>query len=250
MPLKRIDTGLARFDYDEKGDHGYLVNLSRQGVKHIRRFADGVFGGKRAALKAARAWRESVIEDHPPLSRGQYVQILRRNNTSGFPGVYATKNSRREITGWEAWWLLPGSDRYAVRKFANSIHGSARAKQMAIDARKAGIAKLADEVAAMGAGAPSAESAARRKARVDAARAERESDWRIARVRVSNVFLSLHFACGAMLQLPIRQWPALARNKPAANKAWTVKNHVVTWPALQLSIDARQFIHTRLTRAA
>ena len=145
MPLKRIDTGLSRFDYDLKRDHGYLVGLRRRGVKFVRRFSDNTWGGKREALKAARAWRAEVIAAHPPLSRQQYAQIVRKNNTSGSPGVCAIKNTRGEITGWEAHWLRPGSARYAIRKFATSVYGAARAKQLAVAAREIGVADLAEE---------------------------------------------------------------------------------------------------------
>ena len=47
MPVKRIITGLSRFDLDEKGEHGYLVVLSRSGIAYRQRFSDGVYGGKR-----------------------------------------------------------------------------------------------------------------------------------------------------------------------------------------------------------
>ena len=40
-----------------------------------------------------------MIEKHPYLSRAQYAQIVRKNNTSGKPGVYASKNAAGEITG-------------------------------------------------------------------------------------------------------------------------------------------------------
>lgn len=249
MPLQRIDTGLSRFDYEEKGEHGYLVNLSRQGVKYVHRFSDGVLGGKREALKAARAWREEVIARHAPLSRQQYAQILRRNNTSGVPGVYAIKNPEGEVTGWSASWLQPGSNRYLIRKFANSVHGAVRAKQLAITARESGIAELAGEPWRPESRELPAAYTAQQQARYEAARAARSRDWRVARVRVSNAFVSLHFVCGVMLQLPAGQFPALQRAKAAARNGWAVKNFVVTWSALDFSLDARKFIHPSLTAA-
>ena len=248
--VKRVITGLWRFDHDEKSDHGYLVHLSRQGVLHRKRFADSLHGGKSGALKAARAWRDVIIDTYPHLSREQYAQILRKNNTSGTPGVFAMKNAAGEITGWMAHWLLPGSDRKVSRKFASSLHGAARAKRLAIAARENGVAGLNQEAWQGSREAPSAAANARRRQQYEAARSARKRDWRIARVRVSNVFVSLHFVCGAMLQLPIGQWPSLLRAKAAVRKVWSVKDYVVTWPALTLSIDARQFMHARLTRAA
>lgn len=249
MPIKRIDTGLSRFDFDDQREHGYLVNLSRQRVKHVRRFSDGIHGGKREALKAARAWREAVIRDNPPLSRQQFSRILRKNNTSGVPGVYALKNGAGEVAGWAAQWLQPGSARYLIRKFSFSMHGAARAKRLAIAAREEGLANLAQEGWHTERDAPSAASTAQRQARYEAARLARSRDWRVARVRVSNVFVSLHFVSGAMLQLPIARFPALQRAKAAARNGWAVKGYVVTWAGLKLVLDARAFIHPGLAGA-
>ncbi len=243
--VKRVVTGLSRYDLEEKRDHGYLVHLSRQGVLHRMRFADSKHGGKAGALKAARVWRDAVIEKYPHLSRAQYAQILRKNNTSGAPGVYAIKNADGDITGWAARWLLPGSERTVIRKFAISMHGAARAKQLAIAAREEGIIDLEEEPWHTERDAPSAQASARRRAMYEAARKQRGNDWRVARVRVSSVYVSLHFVCGAMLQLPVGRWPALARAKATARNAWAAKDYEVTWESLKLSIDAREFIHAK-----
>lgn len=247
--VKRVVTGLSRYDLEEKRDHGYLVHLSRQGVLHRMRFADSKHGGKAGALKAARAWRDAVIEQYPHLSRAQYAQILRKNNTSGAPGVHAIKDAGGEITGWAARWLLPGSERTVNRKFSNAMHGAARAKQLAIAARNDGVADLQEEPWQTGREAPSAKSSARRRAMYEAARKRRGSDWRVARVRVSSVFVSLHFVCGAMLQLPLARWPVLQKAKASARSAWEIDACVVTWPALKVSLDAREFIHPKLANS-
>ena len=196
--VKRVITGLWRFDHDEKSDHGYLVHLSRQGVLHRKRFADSLHGGKSGALKAARAWRNVIIDTYPHLSREQYAQILRKNNTSGTPGVFAMKNAAGEITGWMAHWLLPGSDRKVSRKFANSLHGAARAKQLAIAARENGVAGLNQEAWQGSREAPSAAANARRRQQYEAARSARKRDWRIARAREQRVcVIALRLWCDA-----------------------------------------------------
>ena len=187
MPFTRIDTGLYRFDNEEKSEHGYVVNLSRQGVQHVCRFADGVHGGKRAALDAARAWRDEIIAKHPHHSRHDYVQILRRNNTSGTPGVSARKDADGDITHWVAHWLMPGSDHKLSRKFALSEHGPARAKQLAIRAREAGVSGLVDDPWVRRESDRDPALAARRSKLAEAARAARANDWRLARVQVSRL---------------------------------------------------------------
>ena len=250
MPVKRIITGLSRFDLDEKGEHGYLVVLSRSGIAYRQRFSDGVYGGKREALKAARAWRQEIIDTHPCYTRQQYAAIKRRNNTSGHPGVSAVKNADGKIISWAALWLTPGSDRYQRRKFSVREFGLARAKELAIAARERGISALTEEPWTGGGSGPGAEASARRTALFAAARAARARDWRIARVRVSRLSVTLQLFCGVSLQLPLAQYPALKEAGTAARSRWNADGYNLTWPDLKLSIDATAFLNPKLLRAA
>ena len=46
------------------------------------------YGSTRAALKAARAWRDSVTQSLLPETKEAFSQRVKPNNTSGAPGVY------------------------------------------------------------------------------------------------------------------------------------------------------------------
>lgn len=250
MPVKRIITGLSRFDFDDKGEHGYLVALSRSGVKHWQRFSDGVHGGKRESLKAARAWHQNIIDTYPAYTRQQYASITRRNNTSGHPGVSAVKGVDGNIISWAALWLTPGSDRYQRRKFSVREFGSARAKELAIMARERGLSALTEEPWTGGGNSGSPEVSARRKARYAAAHAARANDWRIARVRTSRTSVTLQLFCGVALQLPLEHYPALKKASTAARSRWNADGYSVTWLDLKLTIDARAFLNPALLRIA
>lgn len=249
MPVQRIITGLSRFDFDNKGEHGYLVVLSRSGHQHRQRFSDGPYGGKREALKAARAWRQQIIDVYPLYTRQQYAAIARRNNTSGHPGVSAVKDADGEIAGWAAQWLMPGSSQYQRRKFMASVHGLARAKELAIRAREQGLSELSSEPWLGGAASKGAVLSEKRKVIIAAAREKRAHDWRVARVRLARGSVTLLFRCGAYLQLPLEHYPALKKAGPAAQTGWEVNDYQVVWPKLKLTIDASAFLNPKLLRA-
>ncbi len=250
MPMQRIMTGLSRFDHDDKREHGYFVMLSRRGERFQKRFSDGVYGGRRAALKAARAWLQEVVDKHPTYTRQQYAGIVRRNNTSGHPGVSALKHADGKIAGWAAHWLMPGSSQYQTRKFMASVHGLERAKELAIRAREQGLKELSDELWTGGDGRAGVAMSPERKARIAAAREQRASDWRVVRVRLAHASVTLILRCGACLQLPLDHFPALKNARGAARNQWEVKDYQVTWPALKLTIDAKAFLNPKLLRHA
>lgn len=250
MSVQRIITGLSRFDFDEKGEHGYFVVLSRSGTPYRQRFSDGVYGGKREALKAARAWHQEIIDTYPAYTRQQYASIARRNNTSGHPGVHAVKDEDGKIISWAARWLMPGSDRYQRRKFSVREFGLMRAKDLAIQARERGLSALTEEPWMGGGSMADAESGARRKALFAAAREERANDWRIARVRTSRANVTLQLFCGVILQLPLVQYPALQAASTAARSRWQADDYTAAWKELKLTIDARAFLNPKLLRAS
>ena len=249
MPVQRIITGLSRFDFDDKGEHGYLVVLSRSGAPYRQRFSDGVYGGKREALKAARTWRQEIIDTYPAYTRQQYAAIKRRNNTSGHAGVYALKDEDGRITGWATKWLVPGTANYHHRKFSALVYGVAHAKELAIQARDHGLSALTEEPWT-GGGAAAGEAVSRqRKAAAAAARAARANDWRVARVRVSRASVTLLLHCGVSVQLPLEHYAALKEAGGAARNRWKLDGYTAAWPELKLMIDARAFLNPKLLGA-
>ena len=68
--------------------HCWIVHIERRRRVWNRSFSDGVYGGKTNALRAARAFRDEILVSHLPMTRAEYAAIRRKNNRSGFPGVY------------------------------------------------------------------------------------------------------------------------------------------------------------------
>jgi hypothetical protein len=60
--IKRIDTKPRA----KKQTHGFQVHFVRGSSNGTRMFSDAVYGGKDAALKAARKYRKEVMGDLPP----------------------------------------------------------------------------------------------------------------------------------------------------------------------------------------
>jgi len=120
--------GISRIDDEKYRTHAWRVSLRRRRIRHVRNFADKKYGGKRNALRFARAYRDQLIRKVPPLSRKEFSGIRRRNNRTGVVGVcryskgYKLKDGTvRYAWYWEAIWpTTPGKSeiaRFSVNKF-------------------------------------------------------------------------------------------------------------------------------------
>ncbi|MFA5906212.1 MAG: hypothetical protein WC836_19945, partial [Desulfobacula sp.] len=101
---------ISRIDKDEKSTHAWFVTVQRKGKVIRRMFSDVALGGKKKALKAAIEFRNKVLADISEYECHIHMRlILRKNNTSGIPGVgrYETiqnvKTGRR-VAYWQAFW--------------------------------------------------------------------------------------------------------------------------------------------------
>ncbi|GKT26869.1 AP2/ERF family transcription factor [Acidovorax sp. SUPP3334] len=110
----------------------WTVMLVRQGQRFQRDFAVTDHGGVEGAKTAALAYRDELLRTIRPLSLWEFSAIVRKNNTSGVPGV-----SRNVEPGGVRWlatvYLANGKSQrrsFAVKKF-----GEERAKELAIEAR-------------------------------------------------------------------------------------------------------------------
>ncbi|MCA9082765.1 MAG: AP2 domain-containing protein [Planctomycetaceae bacterium] len=140
--ISRIECGHTR---------GYEVRLMRQRRLYCKLFSDGVHGGKKAALLAARAFRDSLIEKlaHRKYSRRDRATTKRRSNRSGVVGVRYTEvqDTRGAKTQtyafWEAQWSpAPGQRR--TRRFSVRKYGFVQARRMAVEARRQGVEEMQD----------------------------------------------------------------------------------------------------------
>jgi len=122
--------------------------LQRRGIMHVRNFADKTCGGKHKALRLARAYRDEVIRNNPPLSRKEYSGIRRRNNRTGVVGVcryakyYTLKDGTMRCSWyWEANWpTAPGKNE--VMRFSVNRFGEAGAFRRARAARVRGFEQI------------------------------------------------------------------------------------------------------------
>lgn len=124
------DNSVYRTDSDRNGTHGWTVFVQRRRRVFTKHFADGMHGGQKKAYRAASKHREHLLKEHSGLTRAEYASILRRNNTSGVPGVCKYQSGH-----WVAFWpTAPGKSRRM--KFSIAKYGEKKAFELAIAARR------------------------------------------------------------------------------------------------------------------
>jgi hypothetical protein len=132
---------ITRVDHEASRTHAWRVTVQRHNDIAVKTFSDTIYGGKRKALKAAEAYRDELLRRYSPYAHAIWVRTrLRRNNTSGIPGVgrYAQLNNPK--TGsvrvfWLASWVNEQGDG-RKRKFAVSYYGERQAKRLAVAERE------------------------------------------------------------------------------------------------------------------
>lgn len=137
--------GIVRIENATTGR--WIVRFRRNRQPYIGHFADSRFGGKRAALKAAKVWRDERLRDTQPMSKQEYVSFIRRNNTSGITGVYRvkmvkTRKSGRRIAHWN-WIALSPTKPVRARSFSIAKYGEQSAFDHAVAARAQFVAGIA-----------------------------------------------------------------------------------------------------------
>jgi hypothetical protein len=140
--------GISRIDDDAYRTHAWRVSLCRRGTRHVKNFADKKCGGKGRALQQAKAYRDSLLLEHPPLSRREFCTILRSNNKSGITGVYRYAKSFKLKNGtvkenwyWEAHWPTEQGAASHIA-FPVNEYGENKARKLAIQAREQGVRQL------------------------------------------------------------------------------------------------------------
>lgn len=126
--------------------HAWVVYIRRHGHPPVRRrFSDSRYGGKRTALAAAMALRDSLMTE----ARTRRYWLWRRhrprlNNTSGVIGIGRYVSHRRikgrvyAYTEWQAFWIDATGKRRS-RGFSVKRHGEAGARELARRARRAAM---------------------------------------------------------------------------------------------------------------
>lgn len=126
---------IRRMDDASRGTHAWIVCVQRHNVIATKTFSDGVWDSKRAALAAARAWRDEQLQ-----AQGEYEHTLwrrnclRRNNRSGLVGV--ARYERK--SGGAPFWMASWTNEHGIsrkRKFSVKLWGEHGAKRRAIEER-------------------------------------------------------------------------------------------------------------------
>jgi len=133
---------ISRVDHEKKHANGWLVRIAFMGERHQKFFSDKPLGGKRAALKAAIAWRDKTEKKLGKPRTERKVALATSRNKSGVVGIRRTtkamtRDGLKKGPIYEVWWFpKPGM----IRKTSVSIlkYGQREAFRRAISLRKAG----------------------------------------------------------------------------------------------------------------
>jgi hypothetical protein len=138
MPPPR---NIIRVDHEASHTHAWRVTLQRHNDIAVRTFSDSIYGGKRKALKVAVEYREELLRRYSPYAHAIWVRTrLRRNNTSGIPGVGRYEERANAKTGYtREFWLASWVNEHGVsrkRRFMVSHYGERHAKRLAVAERE------------------------------------------------------------------------------------------------------------------
>lgn len=139
--------GISRIDQPEKKNHGWFVRLQRNGKRFNSFFADSKYGGKKKAFAEARKAYDSMVDEHPAMSRKERTLKRMKSGSTGKTVVGVSRTTTevngREYAFWQAAWS-PKVGRRCCVKFSVSRYGEQKAKDLAIKARKKGVSQIED----------------------------------------------------------------------------------------------------------
>lgn len=131
----------------------YRVSFTRAGTNVAALFRAREHGGARAALKAARAWRDKTAGELMPETKQEFSQRLRPDNTSGCAGVYLKRQGVRrgdwsdEYLHWQA-QAPQGLTPFRSRSFSTGRDGFDGAYLLAVAAHAGFVAEVEGYVGA------------------------------------------------------------------------------------------------------
>ncbi len=71
---------ISRIEDDQTHTYAWLVRVQRRNQVHHRYFSDRVYSGTRQALVAATAYRETLLQTLPGLTRQEICRIRKKKN--------------------------------------------------------------------------------------------------------------------------------------------------------------------------
>lgn len=136
MPTQAVQRGITRYDKDVNLANGYMVRVTRDGHTHSRFFSDTRWGGKRKALRAARAGYEEMVAELPEAKTTKGVKTAR--NRSGQVGVHLAESESSNGELYQAYcasWPGPRGRRRKI-SFSFKKYGKRKAYRLACLARE------------------------------------------------------------------------------------------------------------------
>lgn len=128
----------------------WRVCIMRKGKCFQKAFPDHLHDGNEGALQAALQWRDQIFEAHPASGKLFQATQVRKNNTSGRPGVFLRKIQRvrrGKIQHYQLWQAQTpeGMKPFKSRSFSIQKYGFERAYAQAVAAREVFEAELAKQ---------------------------------------------------------------------------------------------------------
>ena len=120
--------------------HGWAVAIKRGGHRQSKYFSDRP-GGRAAALRRARSYRDALVTILPPPVK---VKTKLVTNTTGVVGVALVRERSRAGTPTDRYVaFLPNADRTrGKRSFSLAKYGKQRAFDLAVAARRRAVREL------------------------------------------------------------------------------------------------------------
>lgn len=242
MAAIRHSQGIYRVDSPKNGTYAWIVVLTRNRESFRKHFTDGVHGGREQALAAAIGYRDEIVARFAPLKRSEYVSVLRKNNTSGHPGVRLNRDAEGNPLYWAASWVPYAGAKAKVVKFSVAKYGFERAKELAVRARADGVAQMDGYYKPVD-GDGTVRPQAPRTIGVKPARGWKEG-MKIRRAYVTRVHVALLLVNDALFRLPLEWFPALREAKAGERGQWQLSDdgQFIQWPELNLTINPLQMI--------
>lgn len=137
--ITRIDLVTASGRYG-----GWEVRIQRRGKKIAKFFSDASCGGNRAALNAAKSFRDETEQANRPYTVRERAKNPSRRNRSGIVGLRLDRRVERRgeyeyrYTFWVAQWT-DGKGHRKTRAFSVDRHGAREAYRRALHARRQGL---------------------------------------------------------------------------------------------------------------
>lgn len=147
MPRKKTKRNISRIEVGQDGGKvygGWEVRLQRKGKKIAKFFSDLNFGGKRAALQAAKEFRDQLEQRYKKSTVRELSEKPSIRNRSGVVGVrlHEQKDQRGEYEYHYWYWVAQWTDGHGKRKTKSfSVHqyGDEEAYRLAVEAREKGV---------------------------------------------------------------------------------------------------------------